>query len=199
MGFEIDTTGGVKEGSGGTFAPLPSGKYQVNIFDTKPGAYGNKSANSGRPNVNVQFKIADGQKGANRRIFQTVGLFLNWAATDKNPAGADNFLFYQFFGAVTGQKDKDFRAKVKEVGVEKLSTLLPDPDEILGKQVTLDLGIELDDYAYRKAVADGDTEAKPEDFKRNTIKSISPAGEIVAGAADGNGDLDGDTTTSVVL
>ena len=198
MGFNIDTTGGVKEGSGGTFAPLPAGKYQVNVFDTKPGAFGNKSANADRPNVNVQFKVADGQKGANRRIFQTVGLFLNWAATAKNPDGADNFLFYQFFGAVTGQKDKDFRAKVKEVGLEKLSTLLPDPDEILGKQVTLDLGIELDDYAYKKALADDPT-VKPEDFKRNNIKSISPAGEVDYGFAEGNGDLDGDTTTSVVL
>lgn len=195
-GFDIDTTGGVKEGNSGSFAPLPSGKYQATVFDSKAGAFGPKSANADRPNINVQFRISDGQKGANRRVFQTVGLFLNWAATDKNPDGADNFLFYQFFGAVTGQKDKDFRAKVKEVGVAKLGTLLPDPDSILGKQVTLDLGIELDDYAYKKALAD-DATVKPEDFKRNTVKSISPAGEIASGAAEGNGDLD--TTSAVVL
>lgn len=196
MGFDIDTTGGVQEGNDSAFAPLVAGKYQATVFDMKNGTYSATSNNPKRSLVNVQFRIANGQTGANRRIFERVGLFLNFNPKPGDDKGADNFRFYQFFAAVLGISEKDFRAKVKEVGAENLGSILPEFDEVLGKQVTLDLGIENDTYAFNKA-KQSDPTATQEAFKRNNVRNITVAGEIVATGGSDTSNLD--TETSVVL
>ena len=187
-GFNLNLTGEKVVDPSSGFAPLPNGKYAVTVYEVNHKEYGPNSNNAGRDSWNVQFRISDGQEGANRRIFQQIGLFPTWAPTDKYPDGADNFLFYQFFSSVQGKSEKDFRAEVKDVieGKGKKVLSLPDDSQVLGTEVILVLGTEADTYAYNKAkeggeLAEGETQ---DDFKRNTIKRILPA---ESGAASGGG------------
>ena len=131
--------------TGGSFAPLPAGRYEATIFSVKEGEYKSEK-NRGLPNLNVQYRISEGQKGANRRIFDLVPLSPNW----KN--GKDAFRFWQFGAAVNGTTEKAFREKAKEAAAKKTgSVTLPDDADLLGKAVTLVLGIEDDDYNFDKA------------------------------------------------
>lgn len=182
----------ISEPSSG-FDPLAPGKYAATVFQVDDKEFGPKSNNAGRPAWNIQFRISDGQTGANRRVFQLVGLFPSWAATDKNPDGSDNFLFYQFFAAVQGKSEKEFRAEVKEVaeGKGKKTLTLPDAVQALGTEVVLDLGIETDTWNYDKAHAEWENggeigeEPDPEDFKRNNIKRIIAVSEAESKSGKG--------------
>lgn len=180
MGFNIAVESNVviPEASNNAFAPLPAGPYEVTVFDVEQKVYGDKSGNAGRPNVNVQFRISDGQKGANRRVFQTVGLFPTWAPTDKNPGGADNFTFFQFFAAVQGKSEKDFRIEVRESVTAGKGIDLPDLTSLLGKPLVIVLSVKPDVYAFKRAESEGTLEAgqTQEDFKRNEIASFRVAG-----------------------
>ena len=197
MGYDIDVPEGTKIGSGGSFAPLPAGKYQATIVDAEVGEFKSTSKNAGRKNLNIQFRIMDVQFGANRRLFQTVGLFPNWNPTDKNPDGADNWYFFQLFSAAQGKKEKDFRNEYREAvekgaaALKKIHSALPSPEELTGKQFTLDVRVEADTYAYNKAKeVDGD-DADPEDYKRNSISAIRLKGELnTQGADSGASSLD---------
>ena len=174
------------------FDPLPAGKYGVSVFNVEAKEFGPNSNNAGRDAWNIQFRISDGQTGANRRVFQMIGLFPSWAPTDKNPGGSDNFLFYQFFSAVQGKTEKEFRAEVKEVkeGKGKKTLTLPDAVQALGTEVILSLGIENDTYRFDKDHAEwessGEIGDEPvlEDYKRNNIKGILP---LSAGKASKGG------------
>lgn len=185
----------ISEPSSG-FDPLAPGKYAATVFQVDDKEFGPKSNNAGRPAWNIQFRISDGQTGANRRVFQLVGLFPSWAATDKNPEGSDNFLFYQFFAAIQGKSEKEFRAEVKEVaeGKGKKTLSLPDAVQALGTEVVLDLGIETDSWNYDKAHAEWENsgqagdEPDPEDFKRNNIKRIIAVSEAKPKSAKGGND-----------
>lgn len=182
----------ISEPSSG-FDPLPPGKYAATVFQVDDKEFGPKSNNAGRPAWNIQFRISDGQTGANRRVFQLVGLFPSWAPTDKNPDGSDNFLFYQFFAALLGKSEKEFRAEVKEVaeGKGKKTLSLPDAVQALGTEVVLDLGIETDTWNYDKARAEWENsgqvgdEPDPEDFKRNNIKRIIAVSEAESKSGKG--------------
>lgn len=204
MGYIVDTTGQtVGEGNNG-FAPLAAGNYQVTIYDAEFKDFGPNSANAGRPGVNYQFRISDGQTGANRRVFQQIGLFPRWAPSAKSPDGADNFLFFGFFAALLGKSEKDFRVEVREAvesaakagNSAKTELPIPDPVAVLGKPLTLVLGIENDTYAfgkYTKAVAEGTEQAglTQDDFKRNTVKGFKPAGTVAAASASKSAADDG--------
>jgi len=147
MGRVINTTGQtVRAGQSNTFKPLAAKEYTVSIYDVEESTYGPKTANAGRDGYSLQLRIADGQEGANRRLFQTIGLFLTWAPTAKNPDGADNFTFYDFFSAIEGVKSKDYRAGVKALVLDKESETYKD-----------DLAAALasiKDEAYRAKIAD---------------------------------------------
>lgn len=197
MGFVVDTTG-QKVGEGNSkFTPIPAGNYEVTIYDAEIKPYKEGGANAGRPGVNYQFRISDGQPRANSRLFQTVGLFPNWAPTAKNPGGADNFTFFNFFSVIQGKKEKDFRAEVRaaveaaaEAGNSAQTELpIPDPTALLGKALVVTVKVEDDEYAYKQYLAkvakgeedDGQTQA---DFKRNNIAGFKPSG---SGTAAGGG------------
>jgi len=188
MARNLDFSGeNVSTESNTGFAPLPAGKYEATVFDVKDGTYGEKSANSGRPNLKVQFRISDGQKGANRRVFETVPLFSEWAS------GSDAFGFFRFFAAVQGKSESEFR---KEVAANPKKVSLPDNKQLLGKAVTLDITVDNDDYAYNKYVADNpDGDLDEDDFQRNNIRSISKAG----GGTSSEGGGKSSTTTVIDL
>ena len=170
-GFVLDVSGEKVSAPSAGFGPLPTGKYVMSVFDVTPGEFGNNGPNAGRANWNVQFRVSDGQEGANRRVFQTVGLFPSWAPTEKNPEGSDNFTFYQFFAAVQGKSEADFREEVKKAVEGKGKLKLPQPEEILGKEVQITLGIEFDEYKWRKDGAVEDAKDS-EEYKRNNVRNI---------------------------
>ena len=120
--------------TGGTYAPLPVGNYEATIYSVKEGVY--KGANSaGIPNLNVQFRISDGQKGANRRVFDLIPLETQWKD------GKDAFRFFQFGAAVNGMTEKAFREATKAAAEKKGGAVeIPDDVDLLGKAVTLKLG-----------------------------------------------------------
>lgn len=191
MARKVQVTGEVSTETNTGFKPLKAGKYEVTIFGVEEGAYKNGD-NKGKPNLNVQYKISDGQKGANRRVFDLVPLITNWSD------GKDAFRFFQFWAAVLGMPEKDFRIKVKEAkeaGDTDLETLdLPEDDDLLGMELTITLNVKDDKYRYEEAVkkwkADGEKGEAPvqADFQRNNIVAVSGPGE---GNMDSDGDDDG--------
>jgi hypothetical protein len=85
--------------SGGDFKALEAGKYNVTIADAEETEIG-KGLNKGVTGVRMQFRISDGQKGANRRVFNTVWDTERWAPKDGKKEGAVNFQFHQFYKAL---------------------------------------------------------------------------------------------------
>lgn len=148
----------VEESDGGGFDPLPAGKYLAYVFEVDVREYGPQSKNAGRENYNIQYKIAEDQPYANRRVFDTVGLFTKWSS------GSDNFRFFQFFAAVEGISSVELRKKYNaDGGID-----IPEPQDLEGKLVTIDLGVRENTY-------NGVTS------KQNTVKNVT-----VASGADNN-------------
>lgn len=163
--------------TGGSFAPLPAGRYEATIFQVKEGKY-TTVKNKDLPNLNVQYRISDGQKGANRRLFDLVPLSPTWKD------GKDAFRFFQFGAAVTGVTEKAFREKAKELAADKKGTIeIPEDSDLLGKGVTLTIKVVDDDYAFEKEhskwedLNDPDSpEPQIKDFQKNTISNVAVAG-----------------------
>ena len=183
MARKAQVTGEVSTETGGAFKPLPAGRYEVTIFGVEEGKYKN-GPNKGRPNLNVQYRISEGQKGTNRRIFDLIPLFTNWAG----PEAKDAFTFFRFFSAVQGMSEKDFRIAVKEDGA---ADDLPEDDDLLGMELTLTLKVEDDDYRFDKAKEEWEkngSKGEPPvqaDYQRNRVQDVGPAG-------NGNMDKDSD-------
>lgn len=197
MGYGIPLKGQkVSDGGGKTFEPLEAGPIGLAVFDAEVKQYGDKTKNAGRDFLKIQFKVLDGQTGANRRLFQSIGLFPEWAPTDKNPNGSDNFTFFAFFAAVQGKKEKDFRAEMKKaIEDEDEKFTIPSARELLGKKVTAILKIVPDTYAYdqyklalkngTEELADGEEEKTQSDFLKNDIAGfkVYTEGEGSGGSA----------------
>lgn len=154
LGYAVakDTTYKATEGGGDEyrpFKPLEAASVVVSIFEATAGEYKN-GGNKGRTNVRIQFKVSEGQKGANKRLFQTVGIFEKWAPTSKNPDGFDNFTFFDLFAAATGKANKEFRQWFEETADPFAE--LPSPKQLEGRKVVATLKIVNDEYAYTKAL-----------------------------------------------
>jgi hypothetical protein len=191
MGFKVPRKG-QSVGSGSSYDPIAAGLYQASIYDIDVSFYGSKSANEGRAFVKVQFRIADGQEGENRRLFENIPLFTQWAPTSKNPDGSDAFTFFGFFAAITGVSEKAFRKTVQDAldkadkaaaksGKDDGEFELPIPeiDSLIGKSLTLGVKIVDDTWKFNEE-SKIDSEAKQADFKKNIVASFKPAGEIVS-------------------
>ena len=149
------------------FKPLPMGRYEATIFGVKNGKYENKAKKKsyGLANKNIQFRISDGQAGANRRVFLLNPDEPNWND------GSDAFMFHQFWSVVMGMEEADFRKKLSEG--EDID--FPEDEDLLGFPVTLLLKVEDDTYAFEKA-KEKNPEAKQSDHQRNAIQRILPEG-----------------------
>lgn len=196
MGFTLNLKGQTVSEGNSNFAPLAAGNYLVSVFDAEVGEYSPKSNNPGRPNLKVQLRIADGQKGANRRQFETIPLFTRFNRSDKSPDGADAFTFFGFFAAILGIPEKEFRKQVTEAIANadddgNVELPIPDPQEILGKELVLNLKVENDAYAYNKyvkGVENGEVDDEgltKDDFKRNAVQGFRPASSFKGEAASG--------------
>lgn len=140
--------------SGNDFEPIPAGKYRAYLFDADERTFGPNSNNADRPYYNIQLKIADGEY-ENRRVFMMVGLFPVWAPTAKNPDGADNFTYFDFYAAVNGMSSIEARKLNNEQG----GLDYPDPEDFIGMVVEADIGIRNNTY-------------QGETTKQNTVRSL---------------------------
>lgn len=186
MGKVIDTTGQtVREGQSSKFLPLKAGEYTVSVYDAEEFQYKQDSAGQGRDGYRLQLRIADGQEGANRRLFESVPLFLEWGPTEKNPDGSDAFTFYDFFAAIKGVKSKDFRSEVKEIIEAGKELKIPTPKELLGKKLNVVLKIVPDTYAFKKAKSEGTLEEgeTQQDYLTNTVSAWKPYAEVAQASA----------------
>ena len=168
----------------GNFAPLPAGRYEATIFGVKEGEY-KSPKNKGLPNLNVQYKISDGQKGANRRVFDLVPLTPTWAD------GKDAFRFFQFGAAVTGMTEKEFREAAAAASEKKSGSVeIPEDADLLGHAVTITLKVEDDDYRFKQALEKWEALDDPDvpepilaDFQRNSVANVTVAGKGNMGGA----------------
>lgn len=167
-GFEIDLGGEAPEPAeqNSRFKALPAGPKVVSIFDAEIGEYGPKSVNAGRPNLKVQFRIEDGQEGANRRQFETIPLFQTWSS------GKEALPFLAFFAAVQGKTLKEFREEITTARETGAKFSVPKPQELLGRRVVAIFQVEKDEYGYTKAVEEETIEAGEtiDDFTRNSVR-----------------------------
>lgn len=62
------------EEAGQAYELIPTGRKRVTIFDIKAGEVAG-GKNKGKPRLNFQFKIAEGEEHANRRLFAGVNAF----------------------------------------------------------------------------------------------------------------------------
>lgn len=146
--------GGAVPAEGGNARPLPDNtrvlativptRKDGNSIDKRP--YGGpNSPNNGITALNVRFRIADGQEGAGRNIFQSVPLATAFAS------GNTAHQFFNFFRALGYDLAPNSQFA------------LPDDREMLGKPVTLVLGVEDDPRENAEPGA-----------KRNYAKFVNP-------------------------
>lgn len=182
MARKVSVTKGAEEqakSNSGVFKPLPAGKtINVSIFEAEETKIG-KGLNEGVTGARMQFKVSEGQAGANRRLFQSVYDVERWAPKEPGKEGAVNFLFYQFYKALGVSFPEDGEVE------------LPEIDELVGEELAVKLKIVPDTYRYDKAVAEWKAAGeKPEDkpskgdFLTNEIKEFLPFDDDVAEAGD---------------
>ncbi|MGO2188850.1 MAG: hypothetical protein ACTH4Y_11480 [Microbacterium gubbeenense] len=147
MGFQFQTEGNIEDqfdeaqsGGGGSFPPLPAGRYQAEIVPLKKDGSQlvetvefskNNPAYAGKQGVRVALRIVDDSPtGAKRQYFTRVPLFTQWAS------GKTARPFFNFFGAVGATKEDFKRGQ------------LPGPEDFMGKRVSLTLSdpIEPDNW-----------------------------------------------------
>lgn len=184
VGYDVKKTEGRKaadSGGGTRFNALPAGSYAASVYEVTAGEYKNGN-NKGRPNIRVQFKILDGQTGANRRIFQTIGIFDEW----NNDKKSDNFTFFQFFAAAVGKSETDFRAWFDEE--DDPFGDLPSPTQLEGRKVVLRLKVVPDDYGYKRAKEEGSLGADEteDDFTTNDIAGFKVYDGTLPAAGEAN-------------
>lgn len=167
MGRTTKVTPGAaaKAAEGGAFKPLPAGIYNATIFEHSAAEIKNGD-NKGVQGLNIQFRISDGQKGANRRIFTHV-----WE-TEKWAKGSVNFLYFQFYKALGVEfKDAD--------GNDLEEVELPDLDELNGSPLALKLKVVVDSYQYDKAVKEGTLGDRAKgDFLKNEVAEFLPEQDL---------------------
>lgn len=163
---------------GNSFEALDAGVYGVSIFDVKSSVIEKGKRAEGSTVYNVQFKILDGQKGANRRHFERITFTPSWPVFgDKKEA--DNFGLYNFLAAVQGRKASEVRAEWKAAAEGEGEVTIPSPTELLGKKFNVTLSKEPDQYGFDKAKEKGEADGKTiDDFSRNNLKKIEPFTEV---------------------
>lgn len=78
------------DSAGLAFDPVPAGKYKVNIYEIRVDKVQNGD-NKGKPRLNFQFKIQDGEtapdgsKQGNRRLFHGANAFYGKSRKDGSP------------------------------------------------------------------------------------------------------------------
>ncbi len=168
------------------FEPLPAGRYTVTVYDVKEKQYSASSRNAGRTFYAIQFRVVDGERGANRRFYDNIGIFPTWAPNARHPEGADNFTFWRFFSVIEGKSEPELRKAAQDGSFE-----IPEPQELLGRKLDVLLGIEKDDYALNRAKEDG-TFDENASYTRNNIKSFFPTKDSnspAAAATEGDGGI----------
>lgn len=151
------------------FKPIPAGTYDAHIYNVELKEYGPQSNNAGRDYYNITYKIAPDQDHAGRRLFAMLLLGERWAPTKKNPDGYPNDGLWYFLSAVDedGRTPKEFVDLFNETG----EINVPSPTDLVAARVRIRVGVENDDYAWRKA---GSPEGKQDEFQRNNVQRVLP-------------------------
>lgn len=164
------------------FDPLPAGTYGVSIYDVKAEEIAAGKRNAGDTSYNIQFKVLDGQEGANRRHFERILIAPTWVAT-KDKEEADNFTFFNFLAAVRGTTAKAVREELAAAIEGDGEFSVPIPKELLGKKLNLTFDVKEWPYGYKRAKEKAEAEGEefdknPTDFKQNTVKKFAPYAEV---------------------
>lgn len=78
------------DSAGANFEPVPAGNYKATVFEVTSGEV-KSGDNKGKPRLNVQFRIADGElspegkKVGNRRVFSGINAFYGKSAKTGEP------------------------------------------------------------------------------------------------------------------
>jgi hypothetical protein len=156
-------------GGGGSFAPLPKGKYQAQVVilsekDNKPFEVvpwnPNKQEYAGKSALRIRVKIlANSPTGANRSYFIRVPLFSRFAPSQKNPQGASARTYFDFWGKVAGATKEQL-----------LTGKLPGWEAVAGKLLTITLS--------DPKVAESDYDKKNNPLGTNEVDFVDAPGNI---------------------
>jgi len=148
---------------GGDFKPLNAGIYNVTVVDAEETTITREdSPNKGTTGVRLQLRISEGQKGTNRRLFQTVYDVERWAGKDE---GTVNWLFSQFYKALGVNMEGEVE--------------LPEVEDLLGEALAVKVKIVSDKYKFEKAKKEGTLGDKTlADFLTNDISEFLPEQDL---------------------
>lgn len=112
---------------GGSFVPQLQGRYQAVVKENKGVEdFAKSGPNAGKQAVRLRVDILpDSPTGAKRVYFVKIPLFNKFAPTEKNPEGADAWMFTNFFERVMGVSREDIKAGK------------PLPSNVEGKRLTI--------------------------------------------------------------
>lgn len=162
------------ESGGGTFPPLPAGKYQVTIAKVKGVSnFGGTGGNKDKKVVNIGFQIVpESPTGKGRFLWDRVPLFSRFAPSDKYPDGAPAKSFWDFWEKAIGVPREDILAGK------------PLPDNIGGRRLTVTLSAPIPPDSYNPL---GSNEVSFYDKEGDV--SQTPTGPVNVPWLDENGNL----------
>lgn len=165
-----------------SFEPLPAGTYGVSIYDVKAEEIAAGKRNAGDTSYNIQFKVLDGQTGANRRHFERILIAPTWVEFGEKEE-QDNFTFINFIAALRGVAPKVVRAELDAATKGEGEFSVPTPKDLLGKKLNLTLDVKEDPFGFRRAKERAEEQGEefdknPTDFKRNNVKKFAPYAEV---------------------
>ena len=185
-----NTTGAQAQTNSGPYKPLPKGDYDATIVAVDEVDFVRQGANDYdlykgmNDGWAIQFRISDGQEGANRRFFERVWVHPEGADGEGNfPKGSnrnngkqkrtDNWPFFRFANAVTDNKFTPMWNAKEPVDISR--------EDLMGYPVKISLSSPVfDRYAFQRA---GSPEGEEESYKTNNITAI----RAVKGASAGGG------------
>ncbi len=191
QGFQASVDNDVREAldeskSSGPIAPLPKGRYQVEVVPLDKNKnllveaveFSKKPEYAGKMALCVALKvIAESPTGANRYFFERVPMFSRYLPSQKNPKGAPARAYFGFFGAV-GVSEADI-----------IAGNLPGAEFYIGKRLTVTLGDPIKPDQYNplgsNEVAFYDPAGDP-----STTPRIIPGQRIAPWLTDDNRDID---------
>lgn len=177
------------ESQGGN-TPIDAGQYKATIFEvTVLDTFSEKSDYyTGKPAFNIQYRISDGQKFANRRHFERLLIAERFAPKDGAKQGTVNLSAHKFLKAF----EIDPNEFVQENGAfDKVKFITA----LQGRSIGLNLVVKADKYQYERALkawadAGGEgPEPKQEDYKSNQLdygRPYLPVEEVKAEPANAN-------------
>jgi hypothetical protein len=158
-GLHVNFTDQEASSEARVYTPVPTGWYKATVYEIEDAECGSESKNPGKPYWKLTLKCSQDGEYEGRNFWTNVMLF------DGALYSLTQLLKATGYNVSSG----DFE--------------VPDPDELIGKEVVVSVARQLDKYAMKDAPPD-----EPRIFK-NEVKGFKAVDGFQTGAAKGKGSL----------